>query len=85
MSEGGPSPDGDELAAVENVFEKHMGTFDRLLSHSDASQQLSQVKNHIKEATQRKIAEAKSLKERQLADYIQMQENSKNEQLMLDQ
>ena len=36
MSESA-SPDGDELAAVENVFEKNMGSFDRLVSHSDAS------------------------------------------------
>ena len=28
---------GDELAAVENVFEKNYKTFNKLLSHSDAS------------------------------------------------
>ena len=84
MSEGGPSPDGDELAAVENVFEKHMGTFDRLLSRSDASQQLAQVKHHIKETTQRKIAEAKNSKQKQLADYIQTQEKQ-SEGLVVEQ
>jgi len=36
-----PTLDGDELSAVENVFEKNGGTFDRLVSHSDASQQMA--------------------------------------------
>lgn len=30
-------PDDNELAGVENVFEKNMGTFEKLLSQSDAS------------------------------------------------
>ena len=36
MSEA-PSPNGDELAGVEAVFEKNMGTFDKLMAHSDAA------------------------------------------------
>jgi len=35
------SANGDELAGVENVFEKHLNTFDKVLSHSDASEQLA--------------------------------------------
>lgn len=38
-----PALDGDELSTVEDVFEKHAGTFDRLMSHSDASQQMAQI------------------------------------------
>jgi hypothetical protein len=29
--------DGDELAGVEQVFEKHLGSFNKLMSQSDAA------------------------------------------------
>ena len=41
-----PTADGDELSTVEDVFEKHAGTFDRLLSNSDATQQMAKVKTN---------------------------------------
>ena len=55
-----PTLDGNELSAVENVFEKNGGTFDRLVSHSDASQQMAQVKSSVK----------RGLSNRRLQDYI---------------
>ena len=38
------SSNGDELAGVENVFEKNFKQFNQLLSHSDASEQLAKVR-----------------------------------------
>ena len=38
------SSNGDELAGVENVFEKNFNQFNNILSHSDASEQLALVK-----------------------------------------
>ena len=62
-----PTLDGNELSAVENVFEKNGGTFDRLVSHSDASQQMAQVKTSVK----RGLSNHSSNKKR-LQDYIQL-------------
>lgn len=61
-----PSYDGNELSSVENVFEKNGGTFDRLLSHSDAAQQMAQVKSSVK-----RVSPGHSSKKR-LQDYIQL-------------
>ena len=46
------SSNGDELAGVENVFEKNFKQFNNILSHSDASEQLAQVKKRIKNGGQ---------------------------------
>jgi hypothetical protein len=43
------SDNGDELAGVENVFEKNYNHFNRILSHSDASVQLANIKAKAKE------------------------------------
>lgn len=42
------SSNGDELAGVENVFEKNFNKFNNILSHSDASEQLAQIKTRLK-------------------------------------
>ena len=39
---------GDDLAGVEAVFEKHFSQFDKLMSKSDASKQLQDVKDRVK-------------------------------------
>jgi hypothetical protein len=59
-----PALDGDELATVEDVFEKHAGTFDRLMSHSDASQQMAQIQSAVKSGH--------SPDNKRLQDYIQL-------------
>ena len=39
---------GDDLAGVEAVFEKNFNQFDKLMSHSDASKQLQEVRDRVK-------------------------------------
>jgi len=45
------SANGDQLAGVEAVFERNLGQFDNLISHSDAAQQLAQAKDEAIQET----------------------------------
>lgn len=43
------SDSGNELASVEDIFEKNFKSFNQLISNSDASQQIAKVKQQVKQ------------------------------------
>lgn len=47
MAKGKKTKDADQLDAIEDIFEKNLVSFNKLVSQSDANKQLEKVKNSI--------------------------------------
>ena len=77
------SSTGDELAGVEQVFEKNVGSFNKLMSQSDAAKQLegvkTTVKNSIKQKKQKKATIAKMINADELEDDNKTNEKESSE------
>ena len=54
----------DELTAIEDVFEKNLGSFDKLVSQSDANEQLKKVKEKGQISKIKALAQLKNKKEK---------------------
>lgn len=47
LAKGKKTKDADQLDAIEDVFEKNLGSFNKLVAQSDANKQLQKVKDQI--------------------------------------